>query len=63
MIVFLRSAGTFFGFAELLPGCGELGYFMLSKLEAIGRGRALGVERDLHFGQHVLQEVLDGARP
>lgn len=54
---------TFFGFAELLPGCGELGYFSLAELEEVGRGRALGVEHDLHIGKHMLREVLDGARP
>jgi|6_EtaG_2_1085325.scaffolds.fasta_scaffold03371_5 hypothetical protein len=42
----------FFGWAELLPGCGELGYFMLSELAgASGMGGMLPlVERDCYVG-------------
>lgn len=55
---------TFFGFAELLPGCGELGYFSLDELDEITVFSGVpAVERDCHFGEHYLQEVIDGKRP
>ena len=48
---------TFFGWAMLNPGCGELGYFALSELTAY-RGRfSLGIERDLHFRPCPLSEA------
>ena len=37
----------------------ELGYFMLSELEAIQRPFGLGIERDLYFGEHTLAEALE----
>lgn len=53
----------FFGFADLgFPGCEELGSFSLDELESVSVGLGLGIERDLHFGEHTLQEVLDGLR-
>lgn len=54
----------FFGFVSIFNDfCDELGYFSLDELESF-RGRfGLGIERDLHFGEHTLQTVLDGARP
>jgi hypothetical protein len=37
----------------------ELGAFSLDELQG-SRGRlGLGVERDLHFGDHTLREVID----
>ena len=39
---------TFFGWAILLPGCGEYGYFSLSELQSV-KVMGLGVERDLYF--------------
>ncbi len=48
----------FFGFAELDPGFGELGYFSLRELES-----HKSIERDMYFGTHYLKEVVDGARP
>ena len=34
----------------------EMGYFSLSELEAVEGPYGLGVERDLHFGDHMLSE-------
>jgi len=39
---------TFFGWAMLYPGCGELGYFSLSEMESVSV-MGLHVERDLYF--------------
>jgi len=36
----------------------ELGYFSLSEIEKIKGPMGLPVERDLHYGQHMLSEVL-----
>ena len=51
----------FFGFVNLGDlQCAELGYFSLDELEQF-RGRfGLGIERDLHFGEHSLAEVMEG---
>ena len=38
----------------------EYGYFTLSELEGARRGDLPLVERDMHYGDHTLQEVLDG---
>ena len=54
----------FFGYAELFPGEGELGYFSLDELEKVTVfGGVPAIERDCYFGDHNLKEVLDGARP
>lgn len=47
----------FFGYADL--GFPELGYFSLSELESVDVGLGLGIERDLHFGEHTLAEVME----
>lgn len=57
-----RVDSLLFGFAELFHGCGELGYISLKELQSVERA-SLRVERDLHFGKHFLQEILDGGRP
>ncbi|MCD6390528.1 MAG: DUF2958 domain-containing protein [Dehalococcoidia bacterium] len=47
----------FFGFV-----CGienELGYFSLSELERVRNRLGLGIERDRHFGEHTLAEVME----
>lgn len=51
----------FFGFVNLGDShLAELGYFSLDELEQF-RGRfGLGIERDLHFGEHYLSEVMEG---
>lgn len=61
---YLPDEKMFFGFVSLFNDYNdELGYFSLEELESY-RGRfGLGIERDLHFGEHFLQEVLDGKRP
>lgn len=49
-----------FGWCELGfgPGCDELGYVMLSELRSVKGPLGLGIERDLHYGQHSLAEVM-----
>ncbi len=50
----------FFGFVNLGdPYCAELGYFSLDELESV-KVMGLGIERDLHFGEHYLSEVFEG---
>ena len=58
----------FFGFAELFPGCGELGYFSLAEFEELNRSGRFPIppiERDLHWDPErwTLQDILDGKRP
>ena len=48
---------TFFGYAELFQGSGELGYFSLDELESIRLPMGLSIERDLHFGKMTLAEA------
>lgn len=48
----------FFGWAELHPGCGELGYFSLDELESVRLPLGLGIERDLHFNPKPLNEAI-----
>ena len=47
----------FFGFVRGLEN--ELGYFMLSELESVTGKFGLKIERDLHFGEHTLAEVME----
>jgi len=50
----------FFGFVNLgNPTYAELGYFSLDELESV-KVMGLGIERDLHFGEHYLSEVIEG---
>ena len=54
----------FFGFVSIFNDhCDELGYFSLDELKSVKGPLGLGIERDLHFGEHTLKEVLDGDRP
>ncbi len=47
-----------FGFADLGDAqCAELGYTLLSTLEAQECGFGLGIERDLHFGPESLVRI------
>ena len=55
---------TCFGWAEILPGCGELGYFSLSELESLEariNGRRIpglqAIERDIHFTPTPLSQI------
>ena len=45
----------FFGYVRGFEN--ELGYFMLSQLKSVKKF-GLGIERDLHFGEHTLAEVM-----
>ena len=50
----------FFGFVNLGdPLYAELGYFSLDELESV-TVKGLSIERDLHFGEHYLSEVIEG---
>ena len=52
-----------FGFADLGdPVCAELGYMLLSELEAYKGPFGLGIERDLHYGGESLKEVMAAER-
>jgi hypothetical protein len=48
----------FFGWAELHPGCGELGYFSLDELESVRLRFGLGIERDRHFPEKSLADCV-----
>lgn len=50
-----------FGFAEILPGCGELGYFNFNEIKDLRGKFGLGLERDLYFNA-TLREVIDGTK-
>ena len=49
---------TFYGFVKGFEN--EFGSFSLFELESIKGPFELGIERDLYFGKHTLQEVMDG---
>jgi len=50
----------FFGYANLGDDrFAELGSFGLKELQEYRSPFMTGIERDLHFGEHTLQEVLD----
>ena len=55
---------TFFGWAEIHPGCGELGYFSLKELESLEariNGKRIpglqAIERDIHFTPKPLSQI------
>jgi hypothetical protein len=53
----------FFGYVNLIgKDCAELGYFSLDELEGLKLPFGLGIERDLHFGEHTLEEVMNSDR-
>ena len=47
----------FFGYVRGLEN--ELGYFSLKELRSVKGKFGLGIERDLHFGNHSLLEVMN----
>ncbi len=47
----------FFGYVRGFDN--ELGYFSLSELEAVKGPLGIGIERDMHFGEHTLAEAMD----
>lgn len=50
----------FFGWAEITPGCGELGYFSLDELSEFRGFMGLGIERDLYWHERPLSEAIKG---
>jgi hypothetical protein len=48
----------FFGWAEIVPGCGEYGYFSITQLESIKNRLGLGVERDLYYEKITIGEAV-----
>lgn len=52
------KTGEAFGWAEILPGCGELGYFNLHELEAVLVNECLPVERDYYWEPRSIREAL-----
>lgn len=60
---------TFFGWAEIHPGCGELGYFSLKELESLEariNGKTIpslqAIERDIHFTPTALSQIKEIAQ-
>ena len=51
------STRTFFGFVKGFDN--ELGYFSLDELQSVKGRFGLGIERDLHFGEHTLEEAMN----
>ena len=50
----------FWGYVNLIgKDCAERGPFGLDELEAIKLPFGLGIERDLHFSDHTLAEVME----
>jgi hypothetical protein len=52
------ETGEAFGWAELLPGCGEWGYMSLPEMEAVYIHPFTIVERDLYWDPKPMREVL-----
>ncbi len=60
---------TCFGWVEVLPGCGELGYFSLKELESLEariNGQRIpglqAIERDIHFTPKPLSQIQEITR-
>ncbi len=60
---------TCFGWAEIHPGCGELGYFSLKELESLEariNGKTIhglqAIERDIHFTPTPLSQIKELAQ-
>jgi hypothetical protein len=52
------QTGELFGYAKIQEG--ELGYISLQELQSFRGRMGLGIERDMHYGNHTLKEVMDG---
>ena len=48
----------FFGWAEIVPGGGEWGYFSLDELQSYKGPFGLGIERDLYWKEKQAGEVI-----
>lgn len=54
----------FFGFVSIFNDYNDgLGLFSLEELLTVKLPFGFKIERDLHFGDYTLQQILDGARP
>jgi hypothetical protein len=54
------SEKMFFGYVSLFGDYNdELGYFSLEELESVRGQFGLGIERDLHFTETTLQEIIN----
>ena len=61
---YLPDERLFFGFVSLYNDYNdELGYFSLDDFINYKGPLGIGIERDRYFGDHTLQEILDGGRP
>jgi hypothetical protein len=52
------ETGEAFGWAELLPGCGEWGYMSLVEMEAVNVGLFGIIERDCYWDAVPMRDVL-----
>ena len=50
----------FFGYVKITFDGNEWGYFSLNELESFKGRFGLGIERDLHFGNHTIEDVISG---
>lgn len=46
-----------YGWAEIMPGCGEWGYISIPELESVTGRLGLGIERDLDFSPKRAGEI------
>lgn len=53
------ETGEAFGWVEILPGCGELGYFSLPELERTLVRGVFPIERELGWTPRTLRSVLE----
>jgi len=54
----------FFGFVSIFNDWNdELGSFSLDELEEYKGPLGIGIERDRHFGDYTLRQIMDGERP
>ncbi len=55
---YLPDEKLFFGWAEVVPGGGEWGYFSLNELQSYKGPLGLGIERDLYWKEQHAKEVI-----
>ena len=46
-----------FGWAEVVPGCGEWGYSSIDELQSVKGPFGLGIERDLYWNEKRASEI------
>jgi hypothetical protein len=54
---YLPEENTIFGWAEIVPGCGEWGYTSLDELKSYKGPLGLGIERDLYWREQRASQV------